>query len=464
MDSILCDELLQEIFHRLPPSSSAAVSLVSKRWLRLLRSSTVALSLTFISTPLALPSLSSFLSHHPYLSSLSLSDSSSSSFSSSSHHLLQSIASSCPNLRHLRFLAEPVSGFSLLSLSNSCPHLSSLTITLSRPLCFQWLAPLRALKDLSVFITGSETELFSYNGFASVLDAELNLESLSLCGSRGVDYGLNFLWRNCKKLEKLKLKSCECVGDNASFSAFIKGLETLKEVELRTSRTVADGVLLKLAEGSVSLSSLLVYDGGSKEGLLQFISHSRADVQKLDLRLPLDLDNDHLIAVAENFRTLSSLRLQSCCLVTGEGLKTIGRALSEELEELALINCDVVEREPGLLTTLGQNLKRLRKLDLSYNELLLDKELSAMLVSSSNLKELKLRGCNRLTNMAMVSMARRCKQLETVDIMYCCRIEMEAVELFLSNSSHLRQLQVEESKLSVVAKKLVSKNCIEIVA
>lgn len=254
------------------------------------------------------------------------------------------------------------------------------------------------------------------------------------------------------------------MGDYASFSAFINGLKTLKEVELRTCRTVADGVLLKLAEGSVSLSSLLVYDGGSKEGLLQFISHSRADVQKLDLRLPLDLDNDHLIAVAENFRTLSSLRLQSCCLVTGEGLKTIGRALSEELEELALINCDVVERESGLLTTLGQNLKRLRKLDLSYNELLLDKELSAMLVSSSNLKELKLRGCNRLTSTAMVSMARSCKQLETVDIMYCCRIGMEAVELFLLNSSHLRRLQVEESKLSVVAKNVASENCIEVVA
>ena len=59
-----------------------------------------------------------------------------------------------------------------------------------------------------------------------------------------------------------------------SFSAFIKGFETLKEMELRTSRTLADGVLLKLAEGSVSLSSLLVYDGGSKEGLLQLISQA----------------------------------------------------------------------------------------------------------------------------------------------------------------------------------------------
>ncbi|XP_058742188.1 sugar carrier protein C-like [Vicia villosa] len=49
-----------------------------------------------------------------------------------------------------------------------------------------------------------------------------------------------------------------------------------------------------------------------------------------------------------------SLRHQSCCLVTGEGLKALGMAVSNGLEELALINCDVVERDKGLLATLGQ--------------------------------------------------------------------------------------------------------------
>ena len=85
--------------------------------------------------------------------------------------------------------------------------------------------------------------------------------------------------------------------------------------------------------------------------------------------MPLDLNNDHLLAVAVNFRTLSSLRLQSCYLVRGEGLKALGVAMSYGLEELALINCDVVEREMGLLATLGRNLNQLKKLDLSYNEI-----------------------------------------------------------------------------------------------
>ena len=102
-------------------------------------------------------------------------------------------------------------------------------------------------------------------------------------------------------------------------------------------------------------------------------------------------------------------------------------ALSSELEELALINCDVVEKELGLLATLGHNLKQLKKLDLSYNEMLLDKEFVSMLISCYNLVNLKLRGCKGLTNLALTTMSKSCKRLENVDIMSCYGIEAEAI-------------------------------------
>lgn len=274
---------------------------------------------------------------------------------------------------------------------------------------------------------------------------------------------MGWLWRRCKNLRKLQLRSSEGIGDGGSFSSFIKCLQGLQEVELRTCRTIVDGVLLKLAENCQNLNSLLVYDGGSKEGLLQFITQCRCNLKKLDLRLPLDLNNEHLSAIAQNFQFLSTLRLQSCCLVTGEGLKTLGTAMNSNLEELALINCDVVEREPGLLTTLGQNLKCLRKLDLSYNELLLDKEFVSMLVSCGGLIDLKLRGCRKLSNSAMVSVFKSCKWLESVDIVHCRGIEAEAVELFVKNSPRLRRVQVEENKLSDVAKMWASHKFIEVV-
>jgi F-box/leucine-rich repeat protein 2/20 len=479
---MLCDELIEEIFQRLPPSpsSSLSVSLVSKRWLNLYRTSITSLSLRLTTHNSTIQSLSSLLSHFPSLLSLSLLLSSDPTTTTTttiaspttfSDHLLLLVSTFCFKLQTLRFMAGPVSLSSLNSLSSTCTQLTSLCINLSRPIFFMWVVKFPALKELSIFVCSGErveqeTEFDRENRLwgNEDFDAELGLESLCLSGIRADDWGLGWLWRSCKKLKKLQLKSCEGVGDGGSFLSFVRCLQGLEEVELRTCRSIVDGVLLKLAENCNSLNSLLVYDGGSREGLLRFISQCNCNLQKLDLRLPLDLNNDHLTAVAVNFQGLSSIRLQSCCLVTGEGLKALGIAMSSGLEELALINCDVVEREPGLLVTLGQNLKQLRKLDLSYNEMLLDKDFISMLVSCNYLIDLRLRGCKRLTNLALVSVFKNCKLLENVDIMQCCGIEAEALELFVLNSPRLRRVQVEEIKLSDVARTWTSNKLIEVVA
>ncbi|KAG6720040.1 hypothetical protein I3842_03G038300 [Carya illinoinensis] len=473
MDNMLCDELLEEIFQRLPPSPSysLSVSLVSKRWLYLYRNSTTSLSLRLTPHNSTIPSFSSLLSHYPSLLSLSLLSSEPAATAAAfSDLLLLVVTTFCSKLHNLRFLAGPVSLSSLNSLSSTCIHLTSLCINLSRPILFTWVMKFPALKELSVFVCSGEGLLreiefaWEYGSLENEdFDAELGLENLCLSGIRADDWGFSWLWRSCKRLKKLQLRNCGGVGDGSSFPSFVRCLQGLEEVELRTCRSIVDGVLLKLAENCNSLSSLLVYDGGSTEGLLRFISRCRCNLQKLDLRLPLDLNNEHLSAVALNFRGLLSIRLQSCCLVTGEGLKALGIAMSSGLEELALINCDVVEREQGLLATLGQNLRQLRKLDLSFNEMLLDKEFISMLASCNDILDLRLRGCKGLTNAAMVSMFKSCKRLKNVDIMHCCGIEAEAVELFVLNSPQLRRMQVEESKLSDVARTWASTNFIEVI-
>ncbi|KAM2011361.1 hypothetical protein ACFX1T_023353 [Malus domestica] len=444
MDKLLCDELVQEIFQRLPPSTSSSVSLVSKRWLRIYRTSTTTLSLRLTTHPSTLPSLSSLLSHYPFLSSLSL--------------LLppdpttSATAKTTAFADHLLFL-----------VSSFCPQLLSL-----RPLFLMWVLKFPSLKELSVTVCSGDGADHAVDpnweyGFSAEEDsaAELGLDSLCLSGIGAGDWGFGWLWRSCRKLRKLQLKSCEGIGDGGSFSSFESCLQGVQELELRTCRAIIDGVLLKVAENCDSLTSLLVYDGGSSEGLLRFFSQSRCNLRKVDFRLPLDLNNDHLLAVAMNFRSLSSIKLQSCCLVSGEGLRALAIAASSGLEELALVNCDVVEREPGLLATLGQNLRKLRKLDLSYNEMLVDKEFMSMLVSCNDLVYLRLRGCRRLTTAAMVSIFKSCKRLESVDIMHCRGIQAEAIEYLVLNSPQLREVQVEQSKISDAAKTCASRKFIE---
>ncbi|XP_047946361.1 F-box/LRR-repeat protein 3-like isoform X2 [Salvia hispanica] len=386
MDILFCDELLQEIFRRLPPSSAAAVALVSRRWRRLLRSSTTSLSLNFPPpyNPTTITSFSSFLYHHPFLSSLSAS--AAADGGAGDHPLLLSVAASCPNLRHLRLFGPPVSSLSLSNLSKSFLHLSSLSVAVLRPFSLNWLPCFSSLTRLSLSVKNplpeiDDSELGSVKD--SIFDVELRLESLSLSGISQRDYGVAYLWRNCKNVTKLELNCCEGLGDFSSFSDFLRGL--------------------------------------------------------------------------------MSLKLQSCCFVTGEGLRAVGRALNGALEELSLINCDVVVKERGLLTTLGQDFNGLKRLDLSYNGMLVDKEVVSMLASCDGLVELRLRGCSRLSDAVADAMVRRCKRLQVVDVACCCGIRVQGVEIILLNSLGLRRVEVERNKLSEAAMARVADRFVEVV-
>ncbi|KAG5534836.1 hypothetical protein RHGRI_022831 [Rhododendron griersonianum] len=345
MDRILCDEQLEEVLRLLPPRSTfspstADVSLVSKRWLRLYRSSRSTLSLRLSSGNCTPQALYSFLSHFPRLSHLLI--------TIFPDHLPSSVASSCP--------PEP---------------------------------------------------------------AQL------------------------------------CLQPNPG----------LQEVELWCCGSIVNDILTRLLENCTSLNSLLIstllIGEVGRERLLQFITHSRCNLRKLYLRLPRALGDNHLLAVAEKFSGLLSLRLESCPSVSHEGLTAMALAMSNnKLEELALIDCHM---EPGLLTTLGQSFRNLRKLDLSCNDKLADEEFISMLASFNCLKELYVRGCAGLTNASVVSMFESCEQLETVDLLSCDGIEAEAVELFVLNCLRLRQIYVEESKLSDVSRSWASKKFIEVI-
>ncbi|KAG5534851.1 hypothetical protein RHGRI_022842 [Rhododendron griersonianum] len=469
MDRILCDELLEEVLGRLPPRSTFSpstaddVSLVSKRWLRLYRSSKSTLLLHLFPYHCTPTSLSSFLSHFPHLSALVIAivpDS-----SDLRDQLLLSVASSCPKLTVLNVRSDPVSLFPLLSLSTSCPHLTCLVVSLPRPHSFHWLLSFHSLKTLSVvFASASAPTEFQLFDAASkgnyLVDAELKLETLYLSGIQQGDYGFDWLWRSCKNLKKLLLQCCKGIGDDTSVSSLVNCFKGLQEMELRWCRPIVTDILMRLAENCTSLNSLLIYNRGSKEGLLQFITHSRCNLQKLHLQTPFDLENNHLLAVADKFRGLLSLELRNCMGVTGEGLKSMALAMSNKLEELALIQCRV---EPGLLPTLGQKFRNLSKLDLSYNRKLVDKEFISMLVLFNCLREVRVRGCKGLTNASVISMFKSCKQLEIVDIIDCPGIESESVELFILNCLRLRQIHVEESKLSNVSRSWASKKLVKVV-
>ncbi|WOK97432.1 hypothetical protein Cni_G06140 [Canna indica] len=501
---VLCDELVQEILRRLPASAAPSVSLVSKRWLFLLRSCTTSLSLripSHLSAADGAPALSSVLGCFPSLAELTIVSNREDDEANGADELLLAIAAApCSSrLAHLRFLpASQLSPFALVSSAAAFSRLTSLQIASRLPLSFRWLSSLPALKSFSFVRSRSKQSpaLAAHGGELSgqappdltstdnrdYCDSDqsavrmLPIESLSLSGICADDRCLSWLWYRCAALRWLQLRACDGTGDDPSSPAFPLCLPGLLGLELRTCRSIADRVLLHAADHCRALTSLLIYDGGSSDALHHFIHRRGAALRTLDLRLPLDLNNDHLLAIAADDRLrsasgqselghqLAALRLHSCCLVTGDGLRSLARSpAGAAIEELALVNCDVVEREPGLLTFLSQNMLRLQRLDLSHNETFTDKEVGSMLASCRNLMEIRLRGCRALTGVSLTSLLKHCgRQVEVVDVSRCPNISSDAVESLVMNASRLSQLLIEESKLTEAAKLWLSRKAIKI--
>lgn len=461
-DAALCDDLLQEVFRLLPPDAAPALSLVSRRWLALLRASTSRLTLRLPPSTTGGPSpsaaLADLLSRYHYLSALAV-------VSAAAHDadaVLLAVAASpsAARLTALRFsLGSPVSPATLTTVSVTFSGLTSLHLTALSPLSFRWLACLPCLKSFALVNSASAAVDFTSSDDAYAEGkavVPLPLERLSLCGVRSGHRGLGWLWQHCGSLQWLQLRACDGIGDGPASSAFPDCLDGLLALELRACRSVADRVLLLAADRCHALTSLLVYDGGSREALLQFIHQRGAALHTLDLRLPLDLHNDHLLAIgaaAQGHHSQSSLavlRLQSCVLITGDGLRSLARTtIGAGIQEVALVSCDVLEREPGLLTFLSQSMRHLRWLDLSYNETLKDKEIGAMLSSCRNLIDIRFRGCRCLTGESLVSLLRHCgRSVEVVDISRCPAIKGASVEVFAQRATRLNHLIIEESSVS----------------
>ncbi|KAJ0971936.1 hypothetical protein J5N97_019895 [Dioscorea zingiberensis] len=474
MDSLLCDELLQEIIQRLPPSSSSSVSLVSKRWLSILRRTTTSLSLPVPNpnpSPSSSPSFSSILSHYPFLSSLTIESNPDDVFRDpppSADSILLTIAQSgcAPRLTHLRLpLIASISPSALL-FSSSFTHLTALHLSCILPLCFRWLTSFPSLKSLSVIQPTNNPFEDSDSPDSPDEDSELvvplPLETLSLTGIRASDSGLSWLWRRCSNLRKLQLRFCDGTGDGPSSPSFPHCLPGLQSLELRICRRIANRVLLRAADHCTSLTSFTLYDGANRLALHHFITRRGAGLHSLDLRLPLDLDDNHILAIAASHNNLTTLRLKSCCLVTGDGLRSLAGAA---IEELALVNCDVVEREPGLLSFLGQSMPMLRSVDLSYNDMVADKEVIAMLISCRALTDIRLRGCERLTDASVFAMIKSFgTRLEFVDLARCPGITIEAIEILVSSACKLREIHVEENKVSVASQSFIWQRGIQVVS
>ncbi|KAF8378237.1 hypothetical protein HHK36_029576 [Tetracentron sinense] len=193
-----------------------------------------------------------------------------------------------------------------------------------------WQGLSRPLLSFSLFHVNTSL-LFLYLFWASLtpvgrLFPSLKELSLTLCSDKFGNDLLGEFYLDEEDGVELPLESLSLSGIGAGDRSMGWCLQDLLELELRACWSIADGVLLQLAEHCEFLNSLLLSDGGSWEG---------------------------------------------------KGLKNLGTAMSIKLEELALSSCDVsvdISRCWGIgaetVEFLVMNSPRLRQVGVEESKLL----------------------------------------------------------------------------------------------
>ncbi|KAJ4832287.1 hypothetical protein Tsubulata_012237 [Turnera subulata] len=206
---------------------------------------------------------------------------------------------------------------------------------------------------------------------------------------------------------------------------------------------VTDSDLSVVADGFKSLRVLLLQNckGISDRGLVS-IGRGLPSLQSLDISYCRKLTDKGLSAVAEGCQDLRSLHMSGCRFVTDGVLKALSKNCAN-LEELVLQGCSNIT-DHGL-ADLVSGCRRIQHLDLNKCNNVGDDGISKVSQACSySLKKLKLLDCYKVGDQSILSLAKFCKNLETLIIGGCRDISNDSViSLAIACRNSLKNLRMD---------------------
>ncbi|PON52718.1 LRR domain containing protein [Trema orientale] len=190
---------------------------------------------------------------------------------------------------------------------------------------------------------------------------------------------------------------------------------------------VTDSDLSVIADGFRCLRVLNLQNckGITDKGMVA-IGSGLSSLQYLDVSYCRKLTDKGLIVVAGGCPNLLSLHLTGCRLVTDEVLQALSKNC-HDLEELGLQGCTNVS-DSGI-TDLVSGCPGIKFLDVNKCSNIGDVGISSVSEAcASSLKTLKLLDCYKIGDASILSLARFCKNLETLIIGGCRDITDESIQ------------------------------------
>ncbi|KNA21656.1 hypothetical protein SOVF_041280 [Spinacia oleracea] len=275
---------------------------------------------------------------------------------------------------------------------------------------------------------------------------------------------------NIKNLKVLQLDLCgHCVSDSSLRKALVpKGLKTLTTISLKGGCRISDAGLAELVASAPALRSMnlsqcsLLTDVG-----LDSIAESLGSIlQELYLDDCYTLGAMSILPKLMRLKKLELLSLRGVATVSDKFIRKLIRENGQNMKELVLANC--INLTDSSLKVIADTCSQLRVLDISCLGKLTDigmayitngcrniqhlklcrspfsdDAIAAFLeTSGESLKELSLNNISKVGQNTTISLARRCKNLEFLDLSWCRLLTDEALGLIADSCWSLRLLKI----------------------
>uniref|UniRef100_A0A2P2Q487 Glucose regulated repressor protein n=1 Tax=Rhizophora mucronata TaxID=61149 RepID=A0A2P2Q487_RHIMU len=150
-------------------------------------------------------------------------------------------------------------------------------------------------------------------------------------------------------------------------------------------------------------------------------------------------DSD-LAVIAHGFKYLKVLNLHNCKGITDDGMVSIGRGLSS-LQSLDVSNCRKLT-DKGF-SVVAEGCRDLQQLHLACCRFVTDRTLNALSKNCPSLEELGLQGCTNITDSGLTDLVNGCPKIHFLDVNKCINVGDSGI----SNVSKLCSSSLKTLKL-----------------
>ncbi|KAK7300856.1 hypothetical protein RJT34_11707 [Clitoria ternatea] len=276
---------------------------------------------------------------------------------------------------------------------------------------------------------------------AKCLQRFQRLQFVQLDGCVGTSSGLKAVGNSCASLKDLNLCKCAAVTDE-SLSFLVQTHKDLEKLDITCCHKITHASIYNITNSCSRLTSLRMESCSlvSKEAFL-FIGQCQ-HLEELDVT-DTNVDDEGLELISRCTK-LSNLKLGICLKITDNGLKHIARRCSE-LKHLDLYRSSRITDE-GIIT-ISNGCSSLEVINIAYNSNVTDSSLVS-LSKCPELRTLEIRGCSQISSVGLSNIAARCRHLEALDIKKCYEINDTGIIQLAQHSQNLKQIKMSYSSVT----------------